>query len=266
MASPLVTLTTDFGPASPYVAAMKGVVLSINSDARLFDLSHSLPPQDLRHCSFFLRAALSYFPPGTLHVVVVDPGVGTERALLYVETGGQRLLVPDNGCWTELARLATDPPQVRRLLEHRFWRPQVSPTFHGRDILAPVAGHLSLGLDAAQLGPRITSWVEWNLPPVRRAPDEWIGEVVFVDDFGNLITNLPAGLAAATPACRVEVGGHLVDRHVRTYGDAPAGTLVTLGSSVATLEIAVVQGSARDRLKVTAGVSVRVSASEAPSG
>jgi S-adenosylmethionine hydrolase len=266
MASPLVTLTTDFGPASPYVAAMKGVILSINSDARLIDLSHSLPPQDLRHCSFFLRCALSYFPPGTLHVVVVDPGVGTERALLYVETGGQRLLVPDNGCWTELARLAGQPPWVRRLSERRFWRPQVSTTFHGRDILAPVAGHVSLGLDAAQLGPSTTSWVEWNLPPVRLAPEGWIGEVVFVDDFGNLITNLPADVATRTPGCLVEVGDHVIDRHVRTYGDASAGTLVTLGSSVATLEIAVVQGSARDRLKVMAGVPVRVSVSEASSG
>jgi S-adenosylmethionine hydrolase len=266
MASPLVTLTTDFGPASPYVAALKGVVLSINSDARLIDLSHSLPPQDLRHASFFLRSALSCFPPGTLHVIVVDPGVGTERALLYVETGGQRLLVPDNGCWTELARLAADPPRVRRLSERSFWRPQVSATFHGRDILAPVAGHLSLGLDATQLGPITTSWVEWSLPPARLAPDGWIGEVVFVDDFGNLITNLPADVAAATAACRVEIGGHAIDRHVRTYGDAPPGTLVTLASSAATLEIAVVQGSARDRLKVTAGVPVRVSASEASSG
>src|SRR5438132_78159 len=104
MSQPLVTLTTDFGAASPYVAALKGVLLGVNPDARLVDLSHQLPPQNLRHCSFFLRGALPFFPPGTLHVIVVDPGVGTERDLLNVECCGQRLLMPDNGCWTAFAR------------------------------------------------------------------------------------------------------------------------------------------------------------------
>src|SRR5262245_47793101 len=113
MPAPLLTLTTDFGIASPYVAAMKGVILSVHPQARPIDLTHSLPPQDLRHCSFFLRAALPWFPEGTLHVIVVDPGVGTDRALLHVETRGQQLLVPDNGCWTEFAQPG-GPPRVRR--------------------------------------------------------------------------------------------------------------------------------------------------------
>src|SRR4051794_24327330 len=128
MAEPLITLTTDFGEGSPYVAAMKGVVLSLNPRARLLDLSHTIPPQDLRHAAFFLRAALPYFPPGTLHVVVIGPGVGTARSVLYVETAGQRLVVPDNGCWTELARAAGGAPSVLRLAEPRYWRPEVSAT------------------------------------------------------------------------------------------------------------------------------------------
>src|SRR5215468_11490428 len=115
MAGPLITLTTDFGPASPYVAAMKGALLSVDPAALIVDLSHSLPPQDLRYASFFLRAALPLFPKGTLHVIVVDPGVGTDRAMLCVEVGGHVLLVPDNGCWTEAAARIGGAPTVVRL-------------------------------------------------------------------------------------------------------------------------------------------------------
>src|SRR5438128_2567541 len=118
--TPIITLTTDFGADSPYVAAMKGVILGINPRATLVDLSHQIPPQDVRHTAFFLAAALPWFPAGTLHVIVVDPGVGTERALLYVEVGGQRLLVPDNGCWTQLPQ--ADTATVIRLIERRYWR------------------------------------------------------------------------------------------------------------------------------------------------
>src|SRR5689334_6880379 len=145
MAQPIITLTTDFGSRSPFVAAVKGVILSINPEARLVDLSHEIPPYDIRHAAFFLADAVPYFPPGTLHVVVVDPGVGGERAILHVTVGEQRLLVPDNGCWILLAR--GQSPSVIRVSEPRFWRPVVSSSFHGRDIFAPVAAHLGLGVN-----------------------------------------------------------------------------------------------------------------------
>src|SRR5206468_2733487 len=125
------------------------------------------------------------------HVVVVDPGVGTERAVLYVEAGTQRLLVPDNGCWTEAARRLGGRPKVVTLIERRFWRAEVSPTFHGRDILAPVAAHLGLGVQPDQLGPPASRWVELTLPTPRLTAGRLEGEVLFVDDFGNLLTNLP---------------------------------------------------------------------------
>ncbi len=261
-AEPLITLTTDFGEGSPYVAAMKGVALSINPRARLLDLSHSIPPQDLRHAAFFLRAALPYFPVGTLHVIVVDPGVGTERAVLYVETAGQRLVVPDNGCWTELARAAGTLPTVFRLAEPRYWRPEVSATFHGRDILAPTAAHLSLGVEPRLLGPPAADWVRLETPAPVLGPDALAGEVVFVDPFGNLITNIPGEAYrqwVGQPA-RVTVGGRTVPRRVRTYGEAPPGTLVTLVSSVDTLEVAVVNGSAARALECGVGTAVRVEA------
>src|SRR5262245_56445040 len=216
----MITLTTDFGEGFPYVAAMKGAVLSVNPAARLLDLGHRIPPQDLRHASFFLRAALPYFPAGTIHVVVVDPGVGTERALLYVESAGQRLLVPDNGCWSEWAGTAPEPPTVLRLAEPRYWRPRVSPTFHGRDILAPVAAHLSLGLDPRLLGPPCADWVRLEFPRPVVSEDGLAGEVVFVDDFGNLVTNIPgeAWLAWSGRPVRVRVGEPEVTRRGRKIG------------------------------------------------
>src|SRR5439155_17058133 len=187
---PVITLTTDFGYGSPYVAAMKGVILSINPAARILDLSHAIPPQALRHAAFFLASAVPYFPPQAIHAVVVDPGVGTDRALLYVETGQHRLLVPDNGCWTELLHISGGEPLVHQITESRYWRATVSSTFHGRDILAPVAAHLSRGLDPRALGSRASKWVRLDLPRPWRGEDGLHGEVIFVDHFGNLITNI----------------------------------------------------------------------------
>src|SRR5260370_21872617 len=131
MADPIITLTTDFGEASPYVAAMKGVILTINPPARIIDLSHQIPAQNLRHAAFFLAESIPYFPPEVIHAVVVDPGVGSEPALLYVEVVGHRLLVPDNGCWP---LLTSNPERGIRLMDERFWPPPVSRTFHRRDL------------------------------------------------------------------------------------------------------------------------------------
>jgi S-adenosyl-L-methionine hydrolase (adenosine-forming) len=260
MPAPLITLTTDFGTASPYVAAMKGVVLQTNPDVRLIDLSHSLPPQDLRSCSFFLRNSVPYFPDGTLHVVVVDPGVGTDRAILCVDLDKQRLLVPDNGCWTELARAMAVKPEVVKLTETRFCRPFISSTFHGRDAFAPVAGHLSLGVRPHELGPPVESWVDFTLPVPRISAKLFEGEVIFVDDFGNLITNLPGEsfLKAFDRILKIQVGEHAVTRTVRTYGEASLGEMVALVSSAGTVEVAEVQGNASHRLGAQAGTPVYI--------
>jgi S-adenosylmethionine hydrolase len=256
---PLITLTTDFGDGTPYVAAMKGVILSINPEARLIDLSHRLLPQDLTHAAFFVREALPFFPPQALHVIVVDPGVGTERALLYVEVGGTRLLAPDNGVWTLLA--GDEPPVVRRLANAGLWRPTVSHTFHGRDILAPVAAQLSLGAKAESVGPITARWESLHLPTPTRTASGWHGEVVFVDNFGNLITNLRAADIPVHGAT-IQVADRAVPRRVRAYGEAAAGNLVALESSSGWLEIAVVNGNAAERLGLGRGATVGVAVEE----
>jgi S-adenosylmethionine hydrolase len=257
MPDPIITLTTDFGAAAPYAAALKGVILGLNPAARLVDLTHQIPPQDVRHAAFFLASALPYFPDGTIHVVVVDPGVGTDRAILYVETGGRRLLVPDNGCWTLLPYRM--PPRVIRLVESRFWRQSVSATFHGRDIFAPVAGHLSLGTDPALLGPPVREWVRLTQNEPRPVMNGVSGEVVFIDDFGNIITNIRVDWTQAPQV--LLVGGVALTgsfRWVRTYADASPGSLVALASSSGLLEIAVAKGNAARRLGAEVGTPVTI--------
>jgi S-adenosylmethionine hydrolase len=255
----VVTLTTDFGTASPYVAAMKGVLLSVNPSVHILDLGHHIPPQDVRHAAYFLAATLPHFPPTALHVVVVDPGVGTERAILYVEVGGCRMLVPDNGCWTTLSG-AGSPSRVIRLEDRRYWRAEVSKTFHGRDIFSPVAGHLSLGVDPQLLGPTVKDWVRLPQRQPKRTDESITGEIIFVDHFGNLISNIPSAMMADLPVSRrVSLASLEVRRWVGSYGEAEPATLVALLSSMGTLEIAECQGNAAGRLGVGVGSEVVVS-------
>jgi len=258
MPDPLITLTTDFGEDSPYVAAMKGVILSINPTARLLDLSHAIPPQDIPHAAWFVASALPWFPFGTIHVAVVDPGVGTSRELLYIECHGQRILTADNGCWTWLDQ--SRKPLVRRLRERQWWLPKVSATFHGRDILAPVAAHLSLGIEPAQLGPKTTRWVRLKMEEPTLQPGRVLGSIVFIDRFGNLITNVP-GDAVGQPPEGLTVGANPVAdfRWVRTYGEAQRGDVVALIGSTGHLEVAVVEGSAAALFATKVGTAVSLS-------
>ena len=256
---PLLTLTTDFGDASPYVAAMKGVILGVNPAARLIDLSHQIPPQDVRYAAYFLANSLPFFPSGTLHVVVVDPGVGSERAILYGEVAGQRVLAPDNGCLSAIFAEAGPPIALRHVRASRFWRPNVSPTFHGRDIFAPVAGHLSLGLNPARLGPSVSRWLQLEMPHPTLTTKGIEGEVVFVDPFGNLISNIPVDMVSQRPGV-LRIGKRTVHKFawVRSYAEAKPGELAALISSNGKLEVAVVQGNAARRLGARVGTSLSV--------
>jgi S-adenosylmethionine hydrolase len=184
--------------------------------------------------------------------------------LLYIEADGHCLLVPDNGCWTELAHSLSGLPVARRLSEPCYWRTSVSATFHGRDILAPVAGWLSRGLNPEKLGPLVSEWIQLQLPAPKLTENRLSGEVVFIDHYGNLISNIPGEPFAilTTRPVRITIAGQEINRRVRTYAEADPGTLVALVSSSGRLEVAVVQGNAAQRLTAKIGDPVIVTAQD----
>ena len=256
----LITLTTDFGSGSSYVAQMKGVILSLCREVDLVDISHAIGPQNIREGAVVLADAAPRFPAGTIHVAVVDPGVGTGRPLLHARIGQQRYLAPDHGLLSLLAR--GERPQTLRALENnRYWLPETSHTFHGRDILAPVAAQLALGVDPDELGPPLSSLHMLDWPQPQRSQRGVTGEVLYVDSFGNVITNLVRDdVAAAGNAARliVSCAGRTIRGLVPTYAAAAPQELVALFDSQGRLELAIVQGNAAHELAVTPGAPVTV--------
>ena len=194
---PIVTFTTDFGVGDGYAGAMKGVVLSLAPAAQLVDITHGVPPMDVAAGAVALAQAAPLFPPGTIHIAVVDPGVGGTRADMLVESGGSLFVGPDNGVLSLAARA---PRRVYRIESSLFRREPVSPTFHGRDVFAPTAGRLAAGAAAADAGPSIDAMVELGSPPLHKQGGVVEGQVIHVDSFGNLITSLPAELFAGSGA------------------------------------------------------------------
>lgn len=254
MSLPVITLTTDFGVGSAYVAMMKGVIHSRCSDPRIVDLCHSIPPQDVNYAGYYVREALPWFPAGTIHVIVVDPGVGTDRRMLYINVNGHHLLCPDNGVWTLLRQ--EKAPEVRILSNRQHWLAEVSNTFHGRDVFAPCAAALASKVAPEKLGPITEEWV--RLPITEPTVDGAMiqGEVVFIDTFGNLITNIPFQMLPSTIA--VSMGSQRITRIVPSYGHAATGEVIALSSSSGYLEIAVVNGNAEMKLQARRGEIVQV--------
>lgn len=261
MADPLITLTTDFGTGSRYVAAMKGVILSINPEARLVDLTHAIPPQNVMAGAIALVETAPFFPCDTIHVAVVDPGVGTRRSIVYARIGNQQFVAPDNGLLSRLA-IEQQPTKIVRISEPRFWLPRVSSTFHGRDIMAPVAARLSLGLSPDELGEPLTSLTPLVWPEVQKLANHIDGQVVEVDSFGNLITNITREMLEGVPtdeSVTITCDEHETHGIFNTYADQPAMTLIALVGSGDRLELAIVDESATAMLGVRAGAAVRVS-------
>lgn len=256
----LITLTTDFGVGSPYVAQMKGVILSICRDVELVDISHAIGPQNIREGAVVLADATPRFPAGTIHIAVVDPGVGTSRRIVYAELGEQRYLAPDNGLLSPLAS-RHEPKRIAALENANYWLPQPSRTFQGRDILAPVAAHLAAGLDPKQLGPPRDAIVMLNWPQPKKSASSVAGEILYIDSFGNLITNMGQRdvQALGDPASLVvDCGGRKIRGIVPTYGAALNGEFVALFDSQGRLEVAVVGGSAARELQAQVGEAVVV--------
>lgn len=260
MARPVIALLTDFGTRDPYVGAMKGVILDVCSEATVVDLSHDVPPHDVRAAARLLAACVPYYPAGTIFVAVVDPGVGSARRALAAEAGPHRFVGPDNGVFTAAFDLAP-PARLVELTDRRFQRPTLSRTFEGRDRFAPAAAHLARGVAITSLGRAVPDYERLTWPRPRATAEGVDGAVEDVDRFGNLISNLPramvAPLVAAGPV-DVLLGDHVVPRLVATYADAAAGEVCALFGSTDRLEIAINGGSAAAHFAAGPGTPVAV--------
>lgn len=266
MPRPLVTFTSDFGHGDWFVGVVHGVIHAVCPEARVVDLTHDIPPGHITRAAFVLEASAPDFPPGTVHLAVVDPGVGTNRRPLAVGGRGQVFVGPDNGLleWA----LADPDAQVHVASERRYLREPVSRTFQARDVFAPVAAHLARGETLAAFGARIDDPVRLERPRPRRLDGRWVGRVAFVDHFGNAITDLTEqDLSDAFPmvpetGLRVLVAGRTLRGLARAYGDQKVGTLLAIIGSSGRLEIAQVGGNAADRLGLGEGDEVAVTAGE----
>ncbi len=242
MTAPAITLLTDFGTADGYVAELKGVLTSCAPNVPLLDMSHDVPAQDVEHARLTLARYWRRFPAGTVHVVIVDPGVGTSRAAIAVQSDGRYLVGPDNGVLSP-ALFALDAHVIALPID-----PAASPTFHGRDVFAPAAAQLALGANLFDLGDAHYGSVRLRTPqPQRQSDGSLAGEVLTIDRFGNAITNL-----IARGAMRVTIGERQV-RLVRTYEDAAPGELVALVGSSGFIEIAVREGNAAAEVPIRRG-------------
>ncbi len=264
-----ISLLTDFGLEDEYVGVMKAVVATINPGARIVDITHQIPPQDIVQAAFVLKAAYKYFPAGTVHLAVVDPEVGTGRPIVAARAGRYTFLGPDNGVlWPAIEAAAGENPRIVKVTNTAFFLEHVSHTFHGRDIFAPLAAHLSLGLGLEQLGPAMDFCHMTRLPgsgPHRLADGSLQGTVVGIDRFGNLITNISRRDLEDLAGRRgwdnleVSVGRWRLKGVQDTYAQAaPASPLALVGSRE-TLEVAVNQGSAAQKLGAVRGQAVMVS-------
>ncbi len=252
----VITLLTDFGTADAYVGILHGTILRINPAATVVDLCHEVPPQDVRAGAFILSTAYPYFAPDTIHVAVVDPGVGGERQAIAVRTARGVFLAPDNGLLSYV--LAREPvQQMVQLTNSTYWLAPLSHTFHGRDVFAPVAAHLSLGVPLGDLGRATDHAMRFAIPVARADEDGTIhGEVLHVDRFGNLITNLTQELLPLGQQLQIQVAGRQIRGPAESYSQAGEGELLALFGSSGYLEIALRNGSAATALQAGPGTPV----------
>jgi S-adenosylmethionine hydrolase len=259
MARPIITLTTDFGLRDPYVAEMKAVILNICFDAAIVDVSHQVEKFNIRMGAYVLASASPYFPEGTIHIAVVDPGVGTKRCPLCIETRHGYLIGPDNGVLALAAR-RQGIMHVYEITNSKFMMPSVSNTFHGRDIFSPAAAHLANGKSPSDFGKEVRKITTPEFARVVREKNRLVGEVIHVDDFGNVITNigekeLPQMRAGKTVKLKVKNTRFTV-RFCKAYGEVGAQEPLALIGSHNFLEVSINQGNASRVFKVKDGDSI----------
>jgi S-adenosylmethionine hydrolase len=260
MRNPVISLLTDFGSADHYVAAMKGVILRICPRVRLVDISHEIAPYGIAEAGYTLAQAWECFPPGTIHLVVVDPGVGSSRRPILAEAGGHRFVAPDNGVLT-MALDGAVKPRVREITAAQYFRKPVSQTFHGRDIFAPVAAHLAGGALPAKFGKLIADYVRLDgALPVRKSAREWSGKILKIDRFGNMVTNLDGATweRVVRGPFELAIGARTVRRLASSYAEVGGDEPFLIQGSTGNLEICLNQGSAANSLGAGAGAPFKL--------
>lgn len=247
----IITLTTDFGIKDGNVGAIKGVIWNIAPQAQIADLSHLITPQNIPEAALIVARAAPYFPADTIHVAVVDPGVGTQRRPIAARLGNQFVVGPDNGVFTMLLENTeknSQPVQWVHLDQHQFWLENISNVFHGRDIFAPVAGHLASGIPLEKLGSPISDPVRLNFNQPMRTVYGWRGEIIHIDHFGNIHTNIRTEHLQDAKVATIRVCGVNIQGMVRTFGERSSGELIGLFGSNGNLIVSVVNGNAARRL------------------
>ena len=256
----IVTLITDFGRKGEYSGAMKGAILNVNPRCQIIDITHEIEPQNILQASWVLKNSYSYYPPGTIHMAIVDPGVGTARRAIVLQKEDYSFVGPDNGVFTwVLSPGGRD--SAYHVTESKFFLGPPSDTFHGRDLFAPVAGHLSLGLEPKLLGPRVGDLVTIDWPYPRLSKGTLGAKILWADSFGNLITNISReahGSELGNRPIRIKGKGWRIDQLHRTYGESRPGQPLALFGSGGLLEISVNRGNALNLLGLKPGDPVPI--------
>ena len=258
----VISLTTDFGLRDPFVGVMKGVILNINPSAMIVDISHEITNHDLLEAAFILYSSYKYFPPGTIHLVVVDPGVGTSRRPLLVVSDNYRFIAPDNGVLSYIYR--EEPlKEVIAITAEQYFLPQISHTFHGRDVFAPVAAWLSTGIDPRKFGELVTDYTRLSIPELVQPDDSTLkGAIIHIDRFGNLITNIDRSTfekmlrKSSGKKFVLQIGGEEIVKLIETYAEGKKGELFVLFNSFDLLEVTSYLESAARLLKLRRGDEV----------
>jgi len=257
----IISLTTDFGNLNGFIGVMKGVIWGIAPDAHIADITHDIPAQNVRQGAYALWRVVPFFPPGSVHIAVVDPGVGTQRRPIGLKIGEQQFIVPDNGLITPIlvdSEAAGLPIEIVHLNNPKYWLPQVSHTFHGRDIFAPTGAHLAASVPLQALGDTIDDPIRLDLTRPQKTSSGWLAHITIIDVFGNLTTDLPAKLISNSNDVSFQLKEHKIEGLVHSYGHRQAGELVALIDAENYMEIAVVNGSAAKKTGAQIGDTIEV--------
>jgi len=256
-----ITLTTDFGLKDGNVGVMKGVIWGIAPHCLIADLSHEISPQNIREAALILLRSTLYFPRDTVHVVVVDPGVGTERRPIAARLGNQKYIAPDNGVLTlllEQAEKENETIEFIHLNNPKFWRPDISHVFHGRDVFAPTGAHLAAGVPMVEMGTPIDDPVRIDFPQPKPVQNGFQGEIIHIDHFGNISTNIRIEDMGSVEHLQIDIGGVKIPGLYHTFGELLPGELMALYGSTGSLIISEVNGSAAARLHARVGDPIEV--------